>query len=180
MSFLNFTVETYERRIHSTEENATDCNEDDNPRENPMESGHYLSNHRKHATHIRVSRSNNHPFLPNIIGPWVPRRDAEGTGKCYYYASMIALLKPWRTLEQLKAVDETWEQSFETFVHDASQRDKDVLAGFQYYYESKNDGLKNETDDERNVDIETNDENEINNIDDSEVDSINISVSVNL
>ena len=83
-------------------------------------------------------------------------------------------------LEGLKADDETWEESFEAFIHGASRWHKDVLAGCQYYYKSKNDGLKNEINDERNVDIKTNDENEINNISKSEVDFINISVSVNL
>ena len=108
------------------------------------ESSHYLSGHRKRTTHTRVHRSENHNFLPNVIGPWLPRRDVEGAAKSYYYASMLALLKPWRIFQDLKGDNEDWQTAFERFICDANQWDKDVVAGCQYYYESLSEGRKNE------------------------------------
>ena len=55
----------------------------------------------------------------------------------YYYASMFALLKPWRSLDQLKDDNESCELAFHTFTGNASQRDKDIILGSQYYYKSK-------------------------------------------
>ena len=50
---------------------------------------------------------------------------------------MLALLNPWRDLRDLKEENETWENRFNLFIQSASQRDKDVISGSQYYYESK-------------------------------------------
>jgi hypothetical protein len=38
----------------------------------------------------------------------------------------------------LKSEDDTWESAFLIYMQNVSQRDKDVTAGCQYYYESKN------------------------------------------
>jgi hypothetical protein len=83
-----------------------------------------------------VYRSENRTVLPNIVGPWFPRRDGDESTKPYYYASMLALLKPWKTLDELKINFHTWEDAFTNFMNTTNQRDKDVVAGCQYYYES--------------------------------------------
>ena len=67
-----------------------------------------------------MCRSENHNFLPNIVGPWLPQRDGEDSTRPYYYASMLALLKPWRELEDLKRDDENWEFAFNTFMETSS------------------------------------------------------------
>jgi hypothetical protein len=137
MGFLSFTVETYDRRI-TTEEKR--CLRENNASENSMssnENSRYQPLHPKRNTHIRVCRSENRTVLPNIVGPWFPRRDGDESTKPYYYASMLALLKPWRNLGELKFNCESWEDTFTHFMETANQRDKDVVAGSQYYYESK-------------------------------------------
>ena len=134
MSFLTYMVETYERRIRERDSGHI---EDDNDDNESTQVGQYLSPHPKCTTHIRVRRMENHNFLPNVVGPWFPRRDGEESTKPFYYASMLALLNPWRDLRDLKEENETWENRFNIFMQSASQRDKDVISGSQYYYESK-------------------------------------------
>ena len=51
---------------------------------------------------------------------------------------MLALLKPWRDLRHLKTEYESWESAFTMFIEHVTQRDKDVVAGSQYYYDSRN------------------------------------------
>ena len=136
MGFLNFTVETYERRMTMQNE------EDDNVEESrhlPTDLNcRYLFHHPKQTTHTRVRRLEDHNFLPNIVGSWLPRRDGEENTKPYYYASMLALLKPWRDLNELKEDCDDWESAFNVYMETACQRDKDVVAGCQYYYDSRN------------------------------------------
>lgn len=138
MGFLNYSVETYERRMPGGGSSRSEDNDDDN------ESNHrtdlifrYLSIHPKSSTHVRICRAENHNFLPNVVGPWFPRRDGEESTKPFYHASMLALLKPWRDLRELKDENKSWEDEFNFFLETASQRDKDVISGSQYYYESK-------------------------------------------
>ena len=138
MGFLSFTVETYERRIGIQNAHSDDTHDVEGSRPVPTnQSCRYLPNHPKNTTHSRVCRSENHNFLPNIVGPWLPRRDGDDSTRPYYYASMLALLKPWRELEDLKRDDENWEFAFNTFMETASRRDRDVVAGCQYYYDSR-------------------------------------------
>ena len=61
---------------------------------------------------------------------------------------MLALLKPWRDLQELKEEDENWEYRFNLFLETASLRDKDIISGSQYYYESKNIVTEREIEDE--------------------------------
>jgi hypothetical protein len=135
MGFLTFTVETYERRI---QEEKKDEKDDFYAQSIQNHGGTYLSIHSKATTHYRVSRTQNHNALPNIVGPWLPRRDGDASTKSYYYAAMLSFLKPWRELHDIKRVAEAWEGAFESYMKVAGQRDRDVVAGCQYYYESKN------------------------------------------
>ena len=158
MGFLTFIVETYERRIMAEEINLQNEDQDEIERSNKRASN-YLSGHPKCGTHSRTLRSENHNFLPNIVGPWLPRRDGEEADKCFYYASMLSLLKPWRNLHRLKGENESWEDAFTSFLKGATQRDKDIVSGCQYYYESKHTMTMKDLedarlDDDMNVDIE--------------------------
>jgi hypothetical protein len=154
MGFLSFTVETYERRMtsESEEENEDGKKEYGSGRPTNLHS-QYLDDHPKKETHHRVARSDHHNSLPNIVGPWFPRRDGEESTKAYYYAAMLGLLKPWRDLRRLKFESESWEFAFTMFVKDASQQDKDVIAGSQYFYESKNVAANRINDEESDFNV---------------------------
>ena len=154
MGFLTYTVETYERRMRGKEIGHTEEENDENESIQRTDSiGRYLPPHPKSSTHVRIRCMENHNFLPNIVGPWFPRRDGEDSTKPFYYASMLALLKPWRDLRELKEEDENWEYRFNLFLETASLRDKDIISGSQYYYESKNIVTEREIDDEMETNI---------------------------
>jgi hypothetical protein len=137
MGFLTFTVETYERRMTTKDEENNDTYDEQSHYSSRMERGLYLSDHPRSATHNRYSRSVTHNYLPNIVGSWPPRRDDDESAKPFYYASMLSLLKPWRTFHDLIESFDDWESAFNQFMRIATQRDKDVIAGCQYYYDSR-------------------------------------------
>ena len=66
---------------------------------------------------------------------------------------MLALLKPWRELEELKGDSETWESAFNIFMETATRCDRDVVAGCQYYYDSRNSARTDRAEDE-DVDVD--------------------------
>ena len=157
MGFLTFVVETYERRLGKETKNTED--DEDEITHTRNLSTRYLSNHPKATSHCRIARADNHNFLPNIVGSWFPRRDGDESTKTYYFAAMLALLKPWRDLRQLKEEGVSWESAFTGYMQNAPQRDKDVVAGCQYYYETKTIAVNNDLEEERdNGAIEINDD----------------------
>jgi hypothetical protein len=153
MNFLDFIVDTYEERL--PRENEMDEHSyraiDEESRNNmqgssrrgriPNHRSRYLESHPKRATHCRVLRTAFHNTLPSIVGPWFPSRE-DAHKQSLYFGSMLALLRPWRHLSQLKDDDSTWEEEFTCFVATTGQRNRDVIAGAQYYYDSKNSAEK--------------------------------------
>ena len=178
MGFLTFTVETYERRIGS--ENKDEV-------ENSEETGHstrnqysqYLTGHPKNSTHMRVCQSVYHNSLPNIVGCWLPRRDGEDDTKPYYYASMLAFLKPWHDLQCLKNDCESWKSAFDGYMRTVTQWDRDVVAGCQYYYDSRM-AVGNRDDTEEGMDVDVDMHHEDNDVieDENEIIDENLPTSV--
>lgn len=145
LNFLDFIVETYETRMEGEGRSEEVMDE-------RVMQGRYWPSHPKACTHRHILRREFHNSLPNIVGPWFPRRDDPSPE--YYYASMLALLRPWRCLEILKTPTRGWEEEFSAFVEGGSQRVVDVLAGIQYYYDSKEKAMT------RNTDIDIEEENQ--------------------
>jgi hypothetical protein len=79
--------------------------------------------------------------------------------KAYYYALMLALLKPWRNIGYLKDKDQTWESAFNGFMEMATQQDRDVVAGSQYYYETRTVAANKKNKEEENCINEDDDHN---------------------
>jgi hypothetical protein len=105
INFLNYTVETYECQVTKKK---TDLKEDDkNLIRTRNDCGHYIILHPKLNTHIHIHQFKNHAYLPNIIGPWLPRRDGDNDSKPYYFAAMLVFLKPWRNFKDLKDCHES-------------------------------------------------------------------------
>jgi hypothetical protein len=96
----------------------------------------YCEGHRRFETHERVQRSKNHNYMPNIIGRWFPRRDVLGD-EDFYFASLLVFLRPWRDLGQLRAAHRTWKEEGLHFLDSTTTEQRDVIAGMQYYYDSK-------------------------------------------
>ena len=166
MGFLSFTVETYERRFVGSNMNVEEENV----------GYRYMLGHPKYASHFRVSRLEGDNFLPNIVGTWPPRRDGEENANSYYYAAMLALLKPWRNLYQLKGNFSSWKLAFDTFIDNADQRDRDVVAGCQFYYDSRTITRNNDDEVQLNFDEDLHEEENVE--DDNENDVIETGLPV--
>ena len=74
------------------------------------------------------------------MGGWFPRNDRPGDRELYC-ASMLALLKPWMSLSELKTSTENFEEAFEVFVSTVPKKVQDIIENIQYYYECY-DGAK--------------------------------------
>jgi hypothetical protein len=139
MNFLDFVVETYE--IHKGKTNEELVDDDDSGhfssrgRKRNLR-GDYQLHHPKYETHERILRTDNHNYLPNIVGQWFPRRDIEEDEE-FYFASVLALLRPWRDFEDLKEERRTWKEEGLMFLESATTVHRNVIAGMQYYYDSK-------------------------------------------
>ena len=137
-NFFDYTVETYEVRKEKRDDERMDEERakfhNGGRLKNPRDD--YMTNHPKVKSHVRVQRSEHHNYLPNVIGHWFPRRDREDEEELYY-ATILALLRPWRDLGELKDDGRSWKEAGLLFLETATQRQRDIIAGMQFYYDSK-------------------------------------------
>lgn len=82
----------------------------------------------------RVLRSDKHETMPYFPGQWFPKRDIDDASGLFE-ASMLALLKPWRLLTDLKTGDETFQEAFQTFLSSAPQNVHNMIDNIQFYHE---------------------------------------------
>ncbi|CEL58884.1 hypothetical protein RSOLAG1IB_12210 [Rhizoctonia solani AG-1 IB] len=142
--FLDYFVDTYEERIKKklTEVSITSNSDEQhtptaNNRGRPQNTrAQYQPEHPRAQTHQRVLRSSGHRTLPDIVGPWFERRNDPDTYSLYC-ASVLTALKPWRELTNLKNGFDSWSEALDTFLLDASCRQKSIRANMQYYYQCK-------------------------------------------
>jgi hypothetical protein len=94
--------------------------------------------------------SPNHNTLPSIVGLFFPQRD-DPDNHDYYCALILALLRPWQTLADLKPQQLSWEAAFYVFSQMTTRRNSDILLGIQYYYDCRSAA---EREREKNADVE--------------------------
>ena len=68
------------------------------------------------------------------MGGWFPRNDRPRERE-FYCASILALLKPWTDLSELKTDTESFAQVFEGFLSAAPKELQDIIENIQYYHE---------------------------------------------
>ena len=56
----------------------------------------------------------------------------------YYCASMLMLLKPWRSIDDLKSQHHTWQAAFEDFINNAPACLKRIISSIEYFHECRN------------------------------------------
>lgn len=147
-NFFTFLVDTYEVAIPSSgkgkgkaveellEEEESDCEDHQHPSKRgrkPNLRSPYQPSHPRHATRQRMLRTNGHKYLPSFVGPYFPRNDDDDRRELYC-CSILALLKPWRSLSDLRTPGETWDTAFTTFVTQAPKATRDIISSIQYYY----------------------------------------------
>ena len=100
--------------------------------------------------------------VPNFIGGTLPRSD-QGDRE-YYCSTMLTLFKPWRTGNDLKNANESWERAFDEYNFTATQ--KALMDNFNLRYEcldARDDysAQMRDSDKEKNKFWETSDENSL-------------------
>jgi len=82
-------------------------------------------------SHVIEVSNQNIEFVPNFIGPGLPRRDK---GDCEYYClTMLVFFKPWCSGKDLKHANESWDKSFVNY--NFTKRSCDIMDNFQLRYE---------------------------------------------
>ena len=82
----------------------------------------------------RILRAQNHNTMPYFPGQWLPKRD-EDDSSGLFEASMLALLKPWRLLTDLKTFHESFADAFLLFLSTAPQHIQNTIDNIQFYHE---------------------------------------------
>ena len=143
---ISFVKDTYER--HLEHEIPVEGEEGETPRTRPTRIRHtrslYLPEHAHAGRVCRVIRPANHKNLLSIPGQYFPRNDVPEKYP-FYCAAMLALLKPWRVLDDLRRGFPTWEAAIEDFLTRCGQTEKDILANIQYFYESADTAARRQT-----------------------------------
>ncbi|KAK7679204.1 hypothetical protein QCA50_017782 [Cerrena zonata] len=96
----------------------------------------YRSSHPQAKKKVRIVRNANHNCIPNLTGKAMPRADDEET-RDIYCATILALFKPWRKMEDLQADRQTWEDAFAEFKLTAPRSCIKIMQHIQYSYRSK-------------------------------------------
>ncbi|CCO34495.1 ATP-dependent helicase RRM3 [Rhizoctonia solani AG-1 IB] len=153
--FLDYFVNTYEERTRKQSATETEPSTLNEQTTRPARHGGRLPNtraryqigHPRVETHQRVLRTPGHRTLPNIVGPWFERSDNPST-RPLYCASVLAALKPWRKLTDLKDGFDSWDEALEDFLQVANPRQKSIRANMQYYYQCQQSATEAQDGDE--------------------------------
>jgi hypothetical protein len=91
----------------------------------------YMPSHPLYTTHATKFNPNNLKTVPNFIGPPLPRRD-QGDRE-YYCSTMLTFFKPWRTGNDLKELNTTWDEEFNKYKFTSQQ--SQLMQNFNIRYE---------------------------------------------
>jgi hypothetical protein len=144
MSLFSFMLDTYDAKAEPVDDVTDDPRGDIDGRQStrgrpPNRRIPYRQGFTR-TGRCRVMRTAGHETLPHFMGGWFPRNDRLGERELYC-ASILALLKPWTNLSELKTDAEAFEEAFETFVAASPKGTQDIIENIQYYYECY-DGAK--------------------------------------
>lgn len=95
-----------------------------------------------HENHRRVIRRENHETMVTFKGAWFPRSN-DPSSQLLYCTSVLALLKPWRHLNDIKHQNVSFEDAFADFMHHASIALHRILDNIQYYYDCSDKAKEN-------------------------------------
>lgn len=130
MNYLDFMLETYEGLMGDEDEEDAATTSRGRP---PNERIAYQDAAGK-GKRCRVIRTAEHETLPRFVGRWFARSD-KANEKELFQASMLSLLKPWRTLADIKHGHSTFEEAYNEFYNQTDKRMKRVIENIQYYHE---------------------------------------------
>ncbi|EIM79209.1 uncharacterized protein STEHIDRAFT_35865, partial [Stereum hirsutum FP-91666 SS1] len=91
----------------------------------------FLQEHAQFMTHHINIAPDSIDVVLNLSGGSLPRRDRGNTEE--YCMTMLAFFKPWRSARDLKRVDQTWQQAFDS--HSWTDRDVRFMMNMHVKYE---------------------------------------------
>ena len=96
----------------------------------------FQAEHPQALSHINIKRIR--PIVPVLLGLSVPRSDREDTRE-RYCRSILTLFYPWRSVEDLCEVDQTWAQAFEIRRTKITPESYKIIDNIQLFQECKSD-----------------------------------------
>ncbi|KIK91578.1 hypothetical protein PAXRUDRAFT_149188 [Paxillus rubicundulus Ve08.2h10] len=124
-SYLDFFVNTYDAFMPAEETNKL-----------PLRKHNvripYRAN-RGHSARCRVLRSDGHETMPYFPGQWFPHANDVEKHELYC-ASILTLLKPWRSLATLKCQDLSFDAAFHNFIAESPPSFSRTIDNIQYHY----------------------------------------------
>ena len=85
-------------------------------------------------TRCRIIKSPGHETMPFFPGQWFPKQDLEDENGLFK-ASMLALLKPWRSLSDLKETEQSFRSAYDVFFQNASSEVRRTVKNVQFFHE---------------------------------------------
>ena len=130
-------IDEKDRKYLETQSAAKNTESKDPGRGRPFsERENFQAGHPQASSHINIKRMK--PVVPVLLGPPVPRRDREDTRE-RYCRSILTLFFPWRSIQDLCDVDQTWEQAFEIRHAKITSESCKIIDNVQLLQECKND-----------------------------------------
>jgi hypothetical protein len=90
-----------------------------------------MDGHPQAGTHMVKVRKSDKEKIPDFIGGALPRPDRGD--REYYCCTMLTLFKPWRSGKELKLVDQSWGEAFDSFVF--NERQMELMKFFTIRYD---------------------------------------------
>ena len=72
--------------------------------------------------------------MPHFLGQWFPIREEENSNGLFE-VSMLALLKPWRMIADLKQDNESFREAFDNFVADTPAETCQIIRNVEFFHE---------------------------------------------
>ena len=93
----------------------------------------------------RILQSKGHETMPFFPGQWFPCSN-DASQYPLYCATMLALLKPWKSLATLKPADSTFKETFDRFLANATPRIHNIIENIQYFYKTSDKASERRSD----------------------------------
>lgn len=150
MSMLDFVLNTYEGQMledsYAGQKRKLDGTRA--PGRPPNERHEYLAAANKGKS-CRVVRNPGHETMPKICGSWFPRSDRTSE-QDLHSATMLALLVPWRNLNELKGEDESFNTRYRRMLDSIDDKGRTFITNAQYYHECLDGAKEKEPSDSSN------------------------------
>ena len=96
----------------------------------------FESAHPQSSSHIIIKHTN--PVVPVLVGPQIPRHEREETRERYSRA-LLTLFVPWRAVNDLCALNQTWAEALEVQKQLISPTSLKIIENIQLLHECKHD-----------------------------------------